>query len=667
MPPKPERPKLTGEAQMLHDVFNGSAIKGDALKAARKILGESSKEDDKSSRWDLQAFLNHLNRLQSVVTKAREKGKDATAKRLIKSLVDSICQEELGLDPISEDSTDSNDLPRYLENQKARITEWVYYLAEPDSVYPVWFKFYAVRSIITLRNNLSYTEDQDGNHTNHHYKKRENKTTTSYPELNREALAKTFAEISSSLLSQRKYASMPSHKDSNHIIKDIYKTSEKQPTEAAKKQFEVSFNRVYARFMDQLGGIQDKEKENIKGRWVLYQDGDSEKLTESLQGFNTGWCIADIGTSKDYLKNGKIHVYYSLIPDEPDSRLVPRLCIRYQRDVIKEIRGIEPAQGVENITLPILETRLIELGDKKGYLKTAQYQKYITSVINKTSLKQDLTIEELKALWCIGYTVDEQNGFGYSYEESGGKNELVNKVIFIRNNRNKHDDLKKIFEHENSRMQKIYVDFEDKLEEIELFSGEDIAMLLKEFDIPHSYIAYRILELGHINAVVDNFEKFDGVDQKTIVDLIINSDFADEIIKIKESLKEVSDNYIAKRLLDTGNEAIISEDTGSFKNLSVEIADRLFLVGEGTCVASNIESFVGINEKYVLSRLMDFDVYHEFVAININLFKNEYHNSIALQLIESGSADLVIENYDKFKDLDESTIKKLEEYRLQYQ
>lgn len=702
MPPKHNRPKLTGEAQFLHHVFNGSAVQGDALKAARKILGESSKEDDKSSRWDLQAFLNHLDRLQKVIIRARDKGKKETADRLVKSLLDSIFSEEAGfittkLSPrakelelmrrnsqevniarheqrapikISIDDISENDWSEYLDtirsNQKSQISNWVNYLTESESIYPVWFKFYALRSILSLKNRLDYTEDEDGARTDQHFKKRDPDTLDSFPELNREALAKTFAVISRALASQQKYKNMPSQKNLSNNVGGAYLGHDELPTEKDKNQFDTSFSRTYAKFMDTLGGIQDEEKKNVEGYWLTYKSGDANKLTDSLQGFGTGWCIADLGTSENYLNKGNIHVYYSQMPKDNESRKVPRLCVRYNGDLIEEVRGIDSAQGVENIILPVLEEKLSTLDDNNDYWKTAKYQKYVTAILEKHKTKQELTVDELKALWGIGYTTDEQKGFGYSEEDSYGENDLVEQVMAIREGRNQRDDLLKIFNDEDINLREEYIKFEEILREILLvpmsMDDEILEDLLSKSGIPHSYIAERLLEIGDVETVFKNYKKFKNLDEKRVVDLFIKNDASFRVADLIDQFKNVSHSYIANRLLATSQSSWeLVNYIKSFQGLDKTIAYRLVEIGEPQAVFNNWEVFEDVDQQEIINIMLKKDDLIVALAENIEEFEPRYHENVALILVQKYYLDLLKENIDKFK-LSEATLDKLKPY-----
>jgi hypothetical protein len=74
-------------------------------------------------------------------------------------------------------------------------------------------------------------------------------------------------------------------------------------------------------------------REEIKGQWVKYEQGDNEaaeKLFHSLEGKGTGWCTAGKSTAETQIESGDFYVYYT--NDSQGEPTQPRLAIRMDGD-----------------------------------------------------------------------------------------------------------------------------------------------------------------------------------------------------------------------------------------------------------------------------------------------------------------------------------------------
>lgn len=205
-------------------------------------------------------------------------------------------------------------LESVVKDQEAGLSNWFDYLSSDDAMYPIWLKYFALRSVTGLA---------EFDKQKHEFKKRSQFTRGAFPDLNREALALVLDVIN------KRYdmdnASSPTNAELGKILEG------------------ANFAKLYAYVIEKVTPASQEQKENIQGQWVKYdQGGDYQKLCQSLQGHGTGWCTAGESTAKAQLEQGDFYVYYS--NDEKNSPRIPRIAIRMQNDQIAEIRGINEEQ-----------------------------------------------------------------------------------------------------------------------------------------------------------------------------------------------------------------------------------------------------------------------------------------------------------------------------------
>lgn len=681
--------KPTREAQLIFDIFNQDALRADAIKASRKILGDT-REDEKTNRYDVQAYLLHLEKLEFAIASLRSNRKHETVERLINKLVDSICSEDSGfvISTLSEkakrnevsrinhheklmaeqeyrspryfevDSFDEQFWQDYLkssqENQKSRISSWVHYLAEPNLVYPNWFKFYAIRSILSLQNTMVEKQSNENNEheVNVSYKKRSKDTLDTYPELNREALALTFDEIAESITKLPKYANLRSIDGSKIDISNIKKD------ESSRKIFETSFSRLYAKNMEEAGYISEAEKANIEGKWITFHGGeDAKKLTASLEGFNTQWCIASIKTAESYLNQGDIIVYFSKIPNDAEARKVPRLCIRYAGKTINEVRGLEKGQDVEPIALPILEQKLSQTPESETHYKSAEYQRLTNTIIEKYKIDQPLSKSELSALWGIGYSQKEQTGFaynedvlgdGFENEEANNKKEAIES---IKNDRQRRKDLEVIFD-DKEDLKELYVNFEEAL----LDNNTPVfSKLMTDYgNLPHEYIAERLIENDDVDLVFDNIDKFQNIDNIKLGNTLKRLGLISVIYKFRNRFPHISDDYLSYAFYEN-DYTKFQEIVSSFRNIGPELAHEMINNNDFDSLTSNLNIFTNLGND-IAEKLID--SYSWAIADNLVSFKG-LSNKIAVKLIKRDEINKVKNNLKSFVKLHEKILRVL--------
>lgn len=282
--------------------------------------------------------------------------------------------------------------------QKTSLNSWINYLTNKDAMYPMWFKYYAFQGMI----KLGKFDKEKGEFT-----KRTSSTVTPFIEINPEILGQMY----------------------NILSKTINKEELTEQEEQALSNGE-SFKKLYKYFL--VGNYKENEnKEETKGVWIKYEQGDNYKeLWQSLQGKNTGWCTAGEEMCRRQIKSGDFYVYYTY--DKKGKPTNPRIAIRMNgKNIIGEIRGIDPDQNLEAEMLPILKEKLQEFPDKDKYLKKEHDMSLLTKIDNKIQNKEELTKEEIKFLYEIDYEIE---GFGWQKDP---------RIEQIREKRNYKEDLLK--------------------------------------------------------------------------------------------------------------------------------------------------------------------------------------------------------------------------------
>jgi len=289
-----------------------------------------------------------------------------------------------------------------IEDQRHSLDAWIDYLASPDAVYPAWFKYYAWNQII----KLSQFDKERGE-----FKKRTASTVAPYPDIYREPLAQIA--------------------DLYERVKDDNKDSE------ARKEFDKKFPSLYAELIQKTLEQQAEGREEIKGRWVKYEQNDTaaaEKLFASLEGKGTGWCTAGRSTAETQIKSGDFYVYYT--NDASGAPTQPRLAIRMNgTDKIGEVRGVLPHQNVEPLLSGVLEDKLAEFGHEADrFHKKSDDMRHLTALEQKHENDELFTKDDLIFLYEVNSTIE---GFGYQRDP---------RIEELRNGRNAEEDMLVIFE-----------------------------------------------------------------------------------------------------------------------------------------------------------------------------------------------------------------------------
>lgn len=282
-------------------------------------------------------------------------------------------------------------LKKVQEDQRSSLDLWLDYFIKNDANYPIWFRFYAFNGMLKL-NSLDKGIESFG--------KRAKTTTEFYIELNPEALAKVYDTL-------------------NDEIQGKNLTDEE--VEALEKG--ENFAKLYTFYLQRQGVFQTDSE--IEGQWIKYDwHSDYQKLWQSLQGKNTGWCTAGKGTAKDHINTGDFYVYYT--KDKNGDYTNPRIAIRMDgEDDILEVRGVGPSQNLENNMVSIAEEKLKNFKDYPRFKQKLDDMKYLTELWNKHKNNVEFTKQDIAFLYEIDHTI---RSFGYQ------KDQRIKEIKDQRNN-----------------------------------------------------------------------------------------------------------------------------------------------------------------------------------------------------------------------------------------
>lgn len=292
-----------------------------------------------------------------------------------------------------------------IQDQKASLDAWIDYLSSDDAVYPPWFKFYVWQNVT----KLSQFDKERGE-----YKKRSESTVALFPDIYREPLAQ---------------------------IADVYEKVKQDNKNLAEPEIKSAFSKkfpaLYAELTSRSLAATMERSEQIKGKWVKYQQGnqkDADKLFESLDGKGTGWCTAGKSTAQAQINSGDFYVYYT--EDDKGNPVQPRLAIRMDgTDKIGEVRGVLPHQEVEPLLQDTLDEKLKDFGSEAdAYRKKSADMKRLTAIEKKVEAEQKMTKDDLVFLYEINSSID---GFGYQKDP---------RIKELRSRRNQENDMLTIFE-----------------------------------------------------------------------------------------------------------------------------------------------------------------------------------------------------------------------------
>src|SRR3989344_2901539 len=305
---------------------------------------------------------------------------------------------------------------------ESSLDEWIKYLSNPDEPYPVWFRYYAFRNILSLG---EYDKDKQ------EFPKRSKGTFKLFPDVDRGALAHVQQMIEAS-------QDNTVLNDMREAQKTLWDTPEKDllTREKAKAFTNLSFAKQYAEGIKQNGEILPELRAETRGEWVRYKKGEDPKsLWLSLQNKGTAWCTKGYPTAKTQLKGGDFYVYYTL--DTTGNPTIPRIAIRMEGDkkIAENPRGVfDSQQNLEPNMVDILDDKLKEFGAEANvFKKKSEDMRMLTALEKKRENKEPFTKDDLILLYEINGTIE---GFGYDTDP---------RIEEILSSRDQKEDLSRVF------------------------------------------------------------------------------------------------------------------------------------------------------------------------------------------------------------------------------
>jgi hypothetical protein len=363
-----------------------------------------------------------------------------------------------------------------ISDQKSSIDRWVDYLSSDDAPYSDGFKYYALRSILSMG---AYDKKR------HSFAQRTHDTIAPFPELNPEALGMVIDIVARRMDSESEFARIDMQirqtrnkikelsnsirqgnnqnieeieayqellnslrKEEDMLLKlgDKYDPQEQETEDDKRNRLDnrsrfhqdvqkANFSQLYAWALEKINPATEEQLSTVEGKWVKYDKGsDHLPLFKSLQGHGTGWCTASgEKTAETQVKGGDFYVFYSL--DSDGQAKVPRVAIRMHGSSIAEIRGIAEGQNLDRKIGQVVSDKLKEFPDGESYQKTVSDMKYLTQIEQKMEANQELSTEELMFLYEVQINIQS---FGYGADPR--IRELIGKRSFP-------EDIDKIYEY----------------------------------------------------------------------------------------------------------------------------------------------------------------------------------------------------------------------------
>jgi len=234
--------------------------------------------------------------------------------------------------------------------QRSSLTRWTSYLHENEANYPDWFRLYVWDNVT----RLGQFDLEKGK-----FKKRNHTTVGPFPEVDPEALAYVFDSIAAAY--------------EDHDIR------------LARSAGNSSFASLYGRSLVELKeNKKEFDAERIDGSWTEFSayDGTHEnaaaELSESLNGYGTGWCTAGLEVAEEQLRDGNFHVFYTA--DDEGRHKVPRIAVRMDGGLVTEVRGIGQNQAMEPVMEDVVGEKLKDLPGGDEYYQKVDDMKRVTRI-----------------------------------------------------------------------------------------------------------------------------------------------------------------------------------------------------------------------------------------------------------------------------------------------
>ena len=276
-------------------------------------------------------------------------------------------------------------------DQRSILDAWFDYLTSGDALYPMWVKYWAMKSVLSL---AKYDKERK------QFSKRDRTTVAPFPDLDREALAFVTDLVQKKV--KRETIENPVQAGENPFAEEGKRVSDEEFMNIVNT---LDFGKYYAFAIEHVTASNEMLFETITGQWVTYpQKSDHMPLVKSLQGHGTGWCTAGEETAKKQLEVGDFHVYYS--DDLLGQPTIPRVAIRMDYNGIAEVRGVAPEQNFDLYITPVIQEKLTEFPDGEQYQQRVKDMQYITDIEERVNDGEDLTNECLRFLYEIDRKIE---------------------------------------------------------------------------------------------------------------------------------------------------------------------------------------------------------------------------------------------------------------------
>lgn len=302
--------------------------------------------------------------------------------------------------------------------QEKTLSQWTEYLgSEEANHYPIWFKYLALRS---LRKMGKRHRDKEN------YSKRSADTLQPFPDLSREALAKTLDAITrqSDLGTTLDLEKQDEYTDEELVAQaEIDRLAEKG-----------EFAKLYAHFQGEIERARRERGEDTAGEWRHFpKESDASVLCKTLEGKGTEWCTAGLDVAKSQLSNGEFYIYYTY--DEDQKPTVPRVAIFLINGRISEVRGVYGKdQDLELPFVDIAREKYQEFPGFERYEKADHDMKLLSKIEDKVKAGEELNKNDLIFLYEIDSIIE---GFGHGADP---------RVAELRAARNPKEDAPIVFE-----------------------------------------------------------------------------------------------------------------------------------------------------------------------------------------------------------------------------
>ena len=431
--------------------YNGELFLDILYRNLYNELGDSYKREEKTKEGSIREYLELIEKMHDKARNSEHK------KEIVKQLYYDkyVIKKEKLPKNLSDDKKEE-----IINAQKARLGEWIDYLTDENTLYPMWAKYWVFREMLKIGNY----DEMSGKYT-----KRTKETSNPFIEVNPEIIAECIDNIME-LLGNRKQGGQ----------------------QLRKKIGNVSFERMYIEYQKKLKG----RIKTIDGRWVKYNYGNKEDakiLAKSLDGYDTKWCTAkeyvaiDQVCGRDSYPGGDFYVYYT--KDKRNKYKIPRIAIRLDgHNKIGEIRGVDESQNIEEEMLDILESKLKEMDflvpeDIEKNLLIVHDLRNLVLIKKKTINNIPLTTQEIMGLYTKKY------GFGWEQDS------LVNKIL---ERRNAIKDYRSIDDH------KLKVEWIGKMNSLVLLDKKGF---VDDYDVALEIVRRSHWALKYVNPTINGYGK----------------------------------------------------------------------------------------------------------------------------------------------------------------